>query len=449
MSDQMRITASSFLLSLNQSRFDPYSKRQRRMPEESSKLSTILHWISIVISPDAAVSLSCDVSSNRFTFYLSSNSLRDASMTNATRLLDILRKSLLIASTGGNQSDLEDEYLTFVTDTCWYRLQDKVNKIPHFPLVPDHADVSTKSSVLKTIIGQVEAWNTWRTSSGLPAEGSQKITEMQRKLDHSRTFDTLKHCFEQVFHPLDDAGDRQHQLRQLWHCCYALMTSDFFVDVFNERWGEYCETCFLYRVYRRLWRLFFYRKGVNVLLYGRILTSITQGCYPSPPEITFCWIPRDSPSTIQMVGTPEQFIFQAGQRYGWQGDLAQDSHLTSQARCLWSENETKNLNVHPIVSLVNFLYSSDIQVMENCIGSSRRPCALCEFYIFLRGWRWLYICSRSSKKFRVDWSLPQMLGRTLTRKKAEKMIAEIIDYAEAIACAHLSPPFKLEELEDL
>ena len=355
MSDQMRITASSLLRSLDPSVFDPDSKGQRRMSEDSSKLSTILHWISIVISPDAAVSLSRDVSSSRFTFYLSSTSLHDTSITNATRLLDILRKSLLIASTGGNQSDLEDEYLAFVTDTCWHRLQDKINnKIPHFPLVPDQADVSTISSVLETIIGLVKAWNAWRASTGLPDEGSPKIMEMRRKLNHSQSFNTLKHCFEQVFHPLDDAGDRRQQLRRLWRCCYALMTSDFFADVFNEKWKNYfsLETCFLYRVYRRLWRLYFYRKGINVLLYGGIqyftLTSITQECHPSPPDITFCWIPRDSPSTVQMVTTPEQFIFQAGQRLGWRGDLAQDSRFTSQAHSLWSVNETKNLNVHSI-----------------------------------------------------------------------------------------------------
>lgn|SRR6266545_243440 len=160
--------------------------------------------------------------------------------------------------------------------------------------------------------------------------------------------------------------------------------------------------------------LYFYWKGINVLLYGGIwyftLTSIMQECHPSPPDITFCWIPHDSPSTIQMVTTPEQFIFQAGQRLGWQGDLAQDSHLTSQAHSLWSLNETKNLNIHAIVSLVNFLYSLGIQVMENCIGSSRRPCALCEFYtssICLQGLHWQ--CSQSSNKFRVDWSLLQML----------------------------------------
>ncbi len=155
MSDQMHITALSLLLFLDPSGFD--SKRQRQMSEDSSKLSTILHWISIVISPDAAVSLSHDVSLSRFTFYLSSNSLHDTSITNATCLLDILRKSLLIASTGGNQSDLEDEYLAFVTDACWHWLQNKINnKIPHFLLVPDQADVSTKSSVLETIIGLVK-----------------------------------------------------------------------------------------------------------------------------------------------------------------------------------------------------------------------------------------------------------------------------------------------------
>ena len=158
MSDQMRITASSLLISLE----PPVVDRMRmRMSEDSSKLSTILHWISIVISPadTTAVSLSHDVSSGRLTFYLSSNSFHDAAMNNSARLLNVMRRHLPIVSTGGNQSDIEDEYMAFVTDLCWHRLQDKVNnKVPRFPVVPDPADVSTMSSVLKTIIRLVNAW---------------------------------------------------------------------------------------------------------------------------------------------------------------------------------------------------------------------------------------------------------------------------------------------------
>ena len=100
-----------------------------------------------------------DVPSGQLTFYVCSNSFHDAAMNNAARLLSIMRKSLLIVSTGGNQSDIEDEYMAFVTDLCWHRLQDKVNnKVPRFPVVPDPADVSTMSSVLKTVIRLVNAW---------------------------------------------------------------------------------------------------------------------------------------------------------------------------------------------------------------------------------------------------------------------------------------------------
>ena len=350
------------------------------MPEDSTKLSTILHWLSIVISPDTAVALSQDVPSGGLTF---SNSFRDAAMSNATRLLDIMRKSIMIASEGGNYSDQKGEYLAFVTDVCWPRLQDKIRKVPRFPVVPDGADVSTISSILKTIFGLLDTWNAWRVRSGLPHEESLTITALRQELHHSRSIDTLKHCFERFFHPLSDTGDRLQQLRHLWQGCYALIKPGFFADVFHERLGIYSEqTRFLYRVYRRIWRLYSYRKGIDVLLSAGIpfLISIAQGCRPHPPDMTFSWIPRDPPSTIQMDATPDQFIFQAGQRHGWKGDLAQDSPITSQARLLWSVNETKTVNVHPTVSLSNFLYSSGIRVMEDCIGTSRRPSALCNHY---------------------------------------------------------------------
>ena len=107
---------------------------------------------------------------------------------------------------------------------------------------------------------------------------------MKQKLNHSQSIDTLKHCFEQVFLPLDDAGDRLEQLRRLWRCCCALFKS----NVFNERWRSYNsrETGFPYRIYRRLWRLYFYRNGIDVLLYSGIpyLTAISR---PTSPEITF------------------------------------------------------------------------------------------------------------------------------------------------------------------
>src|SRR5438309_2145819 len=135
MSDQMRITACSLLLSLQPHGLE--RERRMQMSEDSSKLSTILHWISIVIGPDTAIALSHDVSSSRLTFYLCSGSLHDTAVDNATHLLDILRRSLLVSSTGGNHSDLEDEYQAFVANVCWHRLQDKVNnKVPHFPVVP-------------------------------------------------------------------------------------------------------------------------------------------------------------------------------------------------------------------------------------------------------------------------------------------------------------------------
>jgi len=119
---------------------------------EPTKLYTILHWLSIVISPDTAVALSLDPSSGRLTFHVCSNSFHDAAMSNATRLLDILRKSLAIASAGGNYYQQKDEYLAFVTDVCWRRLQDKIRKIPRFLAldVPGDADVSTIPSILKT-----------------------------------------------------------------------------------------------------------------------------------------------------------------------------------------------------------------------------------------------------------------------------------------------------------
>src|SRR6266545_7785951 len=137
MSDQMRITASSLLISLLPPQL--HRTRRMRMSEDSSKLSTLLHWIPIVISPvDTAVSLSHDASSGHLTFYICSNAFHDDTMNNATRLLNIMKMSLSMASTGGNPSDLEGEYMAFVTDLCWDRLRDKVNnKVPRFPIVPD------------------------------------------------------------------------------------------------------------------------------------------------------------------------------------------------------------------------------------------------------------------------------------------------------------------------
>jgi len=76
-----------------------------------ARSSTILYWISKFISSDE--------SSGRLTFYL-----RPRTTDNATRLLDLMRKSFSIALTRGkNQSDLEHKYLAFVADVCWQRLR--------------------------------------------------------------------------------------------------------------------------------------------------------------------------------------------------------------------------------------------------------------------------------------------------------------------------------------
>ena len=130
-------------------------------------------------------------------------------MNNATRLLDLIRKSLSVASAGGNQCDLEEEYLSFVSDVCWGQIQNKVNNmVPRLGAVPRGADVSTMSSVFKTIIELVESWTAWRFDTGLPEENSLQIVKMKQKLEHAHSIDTLKHCFEQAFRPLDDTGNR-------------------------------------------------------------------------------------------------------------------------------------------------------------------------------------------------------------------------------------------------
>jgi len=64
-----------------------------------------------------------------------------------------LRKSLLIGSTGGNRS----LWLSLTSAGTGFRTK-SINRVPHFLLVLDHAlDVSTISSVLKTVIVLVEA----------------------------------------------------------------------------------------------------------------------------------------------------------------------------------------------------------------------------------------------------------------------------------------------------
>ena len=131
---------------------------------------------------NTAASLSHDAESDCFTFYLCSNSFHKAgSMNNATRLLDLIRKSLSITSAGGNQSDLEEDYLSFVSDICWGRIQDKVNnKVPHLRVVPHGADALTRSSVLQTIIELVKSWKAWRFNMGLPEENTLQIMRMSK-----------------------------------------------------------------------------------------------------------------------------------------------------------------------------------------------------------------------------------------------------------------------------
>ena len=90
-------------------------------------------------------------------------------------------------------------------------------------------------------------------------------------------------------------------------------------------------------------RLYSYGRGADALLYGGMphLLSMTQS--GGSPDITFCWVPHESLSTVHMDVPPDQFIFGGGQRYGWRGDLAQDSQTTSEARCLCLVNETRTV----------------------------------------------------------------------------------------------------------
>ena len=109
--ETVKPAASSLLLSL-----DPGCLYEKKFIGEPTKFFTILRWLSFVISPETAIALSHDPSSGRLTFYVCPNSFHDAAMSNAARILDIIRRTLAIASEGGNYYDLKYEYLDFVTD---------------------------------------------------------------------------------------------------------------------------------------------------------------------------------------------------------------------------------------------------------------------------------------------------------------------------------------------
>jgi len=81
-----------------------------------------------------------------------------------------LRKPLLIGSTGGNQS----LWLSSLT-SAGTGFRTAINKVPHFLLGPDHAlDVSTISSVLRTVIVPNRGADPKPACTGLPDEDSQK-----------------------------------------------------------------------------------------------------------------------------------------------------------------------------------------------------------------------------------------------------------------------------------
>ena len=164
---------------------------------------------------------------------------------------------------------------------------------------------------------------------------------------------------------------RLQQLRCLWSCCYGFMKSDFFANVFNTR------------------------------LFTRDVVSLSG-------------LSSDMASLFLPEGNRLQTYFSTVAYLNHTGELSQssrnhfllDSSRFHQCRpngrnswwIHWSEirmagrsrsgfllnvaspvNESKTVNLHPTVSLVNFLSSSGIRVMEDRIGTSRRLCT-CSYY---------------------------------------------------------------------
>jgi len=155
-------------------------------------------------------------------------------------------------------------------------------------------------------------------------------------------------------------------------------------------------------------------------------------CHPHPPDIALSLI-------FPVQCNSRSVHFQAGQRQNWKGNLAQDSLQTPQAHLLWSVNETRTINVHPLVSLCNFLYSSGTRVMQDRIGNSRRPCKHCDAYsLYCFGDSW-YPLTDHSDKFRVDWAIPQTLSQTFAKDDAETIIAHVMQQVEGSAFWFIAP----------
>ena len=62
-------------------------------------------------------------------------------------------------------------------------------------------------------------------------------------------------------------------------------------------------------------------------------------------------------------------------------------------------------------------------------------------YIFRLGGSW-HPRNTHSRKLRVDWAIPQTLCETFSRDDAERIVADVTESVERLACCSLVPVYK-------
>lgn len=122
-------------------------------------------------------------------------------------------------------------------------------------------------------------------------------------------------------------------------CCYALIRSNFFINISLDMAS------------------LFLPEGIRHTSSQAIILSLSRsrlGVHQTSPPVGFLM----NLPTVHMDVPPDQFTFRIKTEQTQVVTLSPDSEFTSKARRLWSVNETRPVHVHPMVTLINLLYGN-------------------------------------------------------------------------------------------
>ncbi|KAK0467972.1 uncharacterized protein EV420DRAFT_1502154 [Desarmillaria tabescens] len=365
--------------------------------EESTKALLFLNWISRSFVRDAGGDSNCDqvsvaasLTMDSYTLYIATSrgvadetdhEYSDQFLAVFHEIFDA-QKYLLAA--GQQVVAYQDaiKVMNCIVDRVWKRFLKKIAVLRERFLA---------NGGFEKLDGLVRAWLSWRATKKKGGERSADIIALSPHYTDGDNHAMFRKVFEVILD--EEYATQSYQSRELrveyfigiTSLSRALFKSSFFRDGCRRDFPEAKSSYFFRQTVRRLWRVQFYYSGALYFVGPWMKSCRSAFATHGGSFCSILWVGRTLPKTVTFPTSLRETLASILRRQSVKFS-ENDLDMWFEARSMpivdsaWKEGRPRILRPHPEIQIMNFLRGSDISVIGNTVGSSKRMCEVCALY---------------------------------------------------------------------